>query len=185
MTLSEAERGAMEILNIPTGGVKDVFTAKTAGGYVGCVQTQVCYYFTTEVFDSALKAANAARRLRKTLGSEAVVEKPKSDKSVIKTKKSSKKRKKTVAWPDRLYTLAEVEAMPLLRFREVWIILKDDQYVEDCLNYEKKKLVTLSPHKERAMLFSCHEEAKSTMRTLRGVIGPGFNLMRMFIENRD
>lgn len=175
----------MEILNIPTVQAKDVFTAKTDKGYVGCVQTQVCFYFTTEVFSSALQAANAARRLRKNLSTQQESLSEVKPKTLTKPKKSSKKTKKTVAYPDRLYTQAEVEAMPLLRFREVWIILHGDEYVADCLNYEKKELVKYAKEQEKAKLFPCHEGAKSTMRTLRGVIGPGFDLMRMFIRVRD
>jgi hypothetical protein len=168
----------MEILNLPETQTKEIFTAKTERGYVGCVHNQFCFYVTTEVFSNALQAANAARKLKKSIE---VTNTP--QKSSKKIKKSSAPCKKTVRWSSRLYTLAEVETMPLLRFKEVWIILKDDQYVADCLNHEKKKLVSLSHQKEKAKLFRCHEEAKSTMRTLRGVIGPGFNLMRMFIES--
>jgi hypothetical protein len=175
----------MEILNIPTGQAKDVFTAKTDQGYVGCVQTQVCFYFTTEVFNNALQAANAARKLRKNLSAPQATLTDVKTKILKKPKKSSKNSKKIVTYPNRLYTQAEVEAMPLLRFREVWIILNGDDYVVDCLNYEKKELVKYCKQKEKAKLFLCHEEAKSMMRTLRGVIGPGFNLMRMFINAKD
>lgn len=168
----------MEILNIPAANTKDIFTAKTDQGYVGCVQTQVCFHITTEVFSSALQAANAARKLRKNLNVP-------SQGSSVNVQKSSKKSKSTVRWQDRLYTLAEVEAMPLLRFKEVWLILHENEYVSDCLNYEKKQLIKYSPFKDKAKLFSCHEEAKNTMLTLRGVIGPGFNLMRLFIETKE
>jgi hypothetical protein len=172
----------MEILNIPTVPVKDVFVAKTSEGYVGCVQAKVCFYFTTEVFNSALQAANAARRLRKNLNTQQKTLAGIGLKTLTKTKKSSKKSKNTVAYPDRLYTQAEVEAMPLLRFQEVWIILHGNEYVADCLNYEKKELVNYAKEQKKAKLFLCHEEAKRTMRTLRGVIGPGFDLMRVFIR---
>jgi hypothetical protein len=170
----------MEILNLPEEKTKDIFTSKTEKGYVGCVRTEICFCITTEVFPNALQAANAARKLKKGLSTPLT-----SFKTSEKIKKSSKKSKSTVSWRDRLYTLAEVEAMPLLRFREVWIILHRNEYVSDCLNYEKKELVKYTKSKTNAKLFRCHEEAKNTMRTLRGVIGPGFNLMRMFIENRE
>jgi hypothetical protein len=168
----------MEILDIPTTNTKDIFTAKTDKGYVGCVQTKICFHITTETFPNALQAANAARKLRKDLGVSI-------QKSSANVQKSSKKSKNTVTWQDRLYTLAEVEAMPLLRFKEVWLILHGNEYVSDCLNYEKKQLIKYSPSKDKAKLFKCHEEAKNTMRTLRGVIGPGFNLMRLFIETKE
>jgi hypothetical protein len=175
----------MEILNIPTVATKDVFTAKTDKGYVGCIRTQVCFYFTTEVFSNALQAANAARKLRKNLSTQKETPNAVKPKTLTKSKKSGEKLKKTVVYPDRLYTQAEVEAMPLLRFREVWIILHGDEYVADCLNYEKKELVKYAKDQKKAKLFACHEGAKNTMRTLRGVIGPGFDLRRLFIRVRD
>lgn len=175
----------MEILNVPTEAAKDVFTAKTNNGYVGCVQTRVCFYFTTEVFNNALQAANAARKLRKNLNTQQKTQTEVESKTLTKSKKDSKKPKKTVAYPNRLYTQAQVETMPLLRFREVWIILYGNEYIADCLNYEKKELVKYCKEKERAKFFMSHEEAKGIMRTLRGVIGPGFNLTRMFIESKD
>lgn len=172
----------MEILNVPTVAAKDVFTAKTNNGYVGCVQTQVCFYFTTEVFNNALQAANAARKLRKNLNTQQKIQTEIEPKTLTKTKKRSKKSKNTVAYPDRLYTQAEVEAMPLLRFQEVWIILHGEEYVADCLNYEKEQLVNYEKEQKKAKFFLCHEEAKITMRTLRAVVGPGFDLMRVFIR---
>ena len=175
----------MEILNLPATPAKDVFTAKTEKGYVGCVRTELCCFFTLESFSNALQAANAARSLRKKLTAPQASPNLSSFAKSTKLKKSSGRSKKPVTWQNRLYTLAEVETMPLLRFKEVWIILHRDEYVADCLNYEKKQLVTYTPAKNKARLFSCHEEAKSTMRTLRGVVGPGFDLMRMFIQLQE
>ena len=173
----------METLVIPIQEGKDIYTAKTETGYVGCVQTEAYLCATTEKFSSALQAANAARKLRKTLTMS-----QKSQVAVQTTKKLKKKNqnsKNPVRYSNRLYTLVEVETMPLLRFREVWVILKGDQYVEDCLNHDKKRLVLLSAHRTKAKLFFCHEEAKTTMRTIQGVIGPGFRLMRFFLENKN
>jgi hypothetical protein len=83
-----------------------------------------------------------------------------------------------------LYTLDETKAMPLLRFQEVWVIIKDSMYVSDCLDRERKNLVSYTSNKEKAMYFTCHEKAKMTMRVLKGTIGPGFDLKRFFIENK-
>ena len=175
----------MEILNLPAAPTKDVFTAKTEKGYVGCVRTELCWFFTLESFSNALQAANAARSLRKKLTAPQASPNLSSFAKSTKLKKSSGRSKKPVTWQNRLYTLAEVETMPLLRFKEVWIILHGGEYVADCLNHEKKQLVKYTSSKDKARLFPCHEAAKSTMRTLRGVVGPGFDLMRMFIQVRD
>lgn len=57
----------METLNLPLPLDKEIYTAKTELGYVGCIKTAFYYCVTTERFDSALKAANAARSLKKKL----------------------------------------------------------------------------------------------------------------------
>jgi hypothetical protein len=73
--------------------------------------------------------------------------------------------------------------MPLLRFQEVWIILHGDQFVADCLNYETKQVVQLTSNLTKAQRFTRHEDARSMAKTLCSVVGPGFNLRRMFKEN--
>jgi hypothetical protein len=73
--------------------------------------------------------------------------------------------------------------MPLLRFQEVWVITKDDSFVSNCLDQKNKTLVTYTKNREEAKFYKDHEIAKMNMRTLKNVIGPGFNLMRLFIKN--
>ena len=52
---------------LPEDEAREVFTAKTDSGYVGCVKTDKCMIMTKEYYDKPLVAANAARRLNKTL----------------------------------------------------------------------------------------------------------------------
>ena len=61
----------METLKLPLLLDKEIYTAKTDLGYVGCIKTTSYYCVTTERFDSALKAANAARSLKKKLTAHA------------------------------------------------------------------------------------------------------------------
>jgi len=84
-----------------------------------------------------------------------------------------------------LFTSDEVDRMPLLKFREVWVIIKGDEFVSDALNQEKKKLVEFVPTRDNARFFTCHEEAKRIMRVLKSTVGPGFDLKRFFISNED
>ena len=114
-------------------------------GYVGCVKKEEFVCFTLNVYDSVLKAANGARSLEKKLRDTEVKSKTVKDKKIQITTKS---RKKKVSYSEKLYTLADTKVMPLLSFQEVWVIIKGDEYVSDCLNNEKKKLVTLTPNKD-------------------------------------
>lgn len=169
----------MQIIGLPADKKKEIFTAKVEEGYVGCVRTEDYVCFTLERFDTALKAANKARNLQRNL-------KTKSENKISSTtvKTTSEKIEKKVAYTQKLYTLAETEAMPLLRFQEVWVITRDNLYVRDCLDQKNKRLVRYTPDKEKAKYYNDHEEAKMTMRVLKGVVGPGFDLKRFFVENK-
>ena len=74
--------------------------------------------------------------------------------------------------------------MPLLKFQEVWVITKGDTYVRDYLDKQKQSLVTYTTERGKAKIYKDHEEAKMNMRVLKNLIGPGFNLMRFFVENK-
>ena len=184
----------MEITNIPFE--KEIFTAKTEQGFVGCCRIDQGIAFTSESFPKALVAANAARRLKKELGNNTkqtlpAAPKPKKQptapKTTVKTpkpknKNTSKTKSKKLVSGLRLYTFEEADAMPLLQFREVWVITRYEDYVSDALNHDKKRLVAYCRQKESAKPFGCHEEAKRVMRVLKGTVGPGFNLQRYFVR---
>ena len=171
----------MEISNFPKNSAKEIFTAKTNEGYVGCVKEDTFLCVTVEVFDSALKAANKARNLQRLIRDRSTQQ----TKSEVRTvKETGKKTKKKVAYAEKLYTLTEAEAMPLLRFQEVWVITKGDMYVRDCLDRENKNLVRYTTNRDSAKYYKDHEEAKMTMRVLKGVVGPGFDLKRFFVRSK-
>ena len=164
---------------------KEIFTAKTESGYIGCVRMSAGVCLTVEVFSSVLEAANKARSLKKQLELPKPQVCNETQKKTEETKKCVvKKTNKKVAFKSRLYTLDETKAMPLLRFQEVWVIIKDSMYVSDCLDTERRNLVSYTSSKDKALHFTCHEKAKNTMRVLKGVVGPGFDLKRFFIENQ-
>ena len=164
---------------------KPIFTARTEDNlYVGCFRVDDGMFITAESFDSALPAANAARKLLKKF---TLTKKFESNfkQNKKKNKNSSMKNKKQLRYRGRLFTSDEVDRMPLLKFREVWVIIKGDEFVSDALNQEKKKLVEFVPTRENARFFTCHEEAKRIMRVLKSTVGPGFDLKRFFISNED
>lgn len=176
---------SVNITNLCTVKDREVFTAKTEEGYVGCVRMSAGICFTHETFTSALEAANKARSLKKLLEQPIEQECKETKKKTKETSKCVvKKTNKKVTLRSRLYTLDETKAMPLLRFQEVWVIVKDALYVSDCLDRERKNLVSYTSNRDKAMYFTCHEKAKMTMRVLKGTIGPGFDLKRFFIENK-
>lgn len=175
----------VQILNLSTSDAKEIFTARTEEGYIGCLRTDNTICLTVKVYESALEAANNARKLRKTLEEAS---KKKCEETQKKSTKSEsyvvKQSAKKVVLKSRLYTLDETKAMPLLRFQEVWVIIKDSMYVSNCLDKERKNLVSYTSDKDKAQYFTCHEKAKMTMRVLKGAVGPGFDLKRFFIENK-
>lgn len=172
----------MEIATLLKSTDKTIFTAKTENGFVGCVRKDEYICLTASVYDSVLKAANGARSLEKKLRDNKVVVTPAKDKKIQITTKTKKKK---VSYSEKLYTLTETQAMPLLSFQEVWVIIKGDEYVSDCLNNSKKRLVAYTRDKDKAKYFTDHEKAKMTMRVLKGVVGPGFDLKRFFIQTKD
>lgn len=176
---------SVEILNLSVVVEKEVFTAKTESGYVGCVRLRNGICFTVDVFETALEAANKARSLKRELEQTKKQECKETTKKTEENRKCvAKKTNKKVTLKSRLYTLDETKAMPLLRFQEVWVIIKDSMYVSECLDKERRNLVSYTSNKDKALYFTCHEKAKMTMKVLKGTVGPGFDLKRFFLENK-
>jgi len=72
-----------------------------------------------------------------------------------------------------------------LKLQEIWVITKGDRYVSECINESKKKLVEYCSTREHAKAFRSHEKAKSTMKVLKSVVGPGFGLQRYFVMSKE
>ena len=164
---------------LPQDEKRDVFTAKTDSGYVGCVKTDGCMIMTTEHYAKPLVAANAARKLNKTLKQNGLIQ----ETVKVKTEKLKKTDKAAECkLTGRLYTDEQRSSMPLLSFREVWVIARGDEYVSDCLNVKKKLLCAYTKNREKAKRFKDFEEAQRVSRTLKGVVGPGFNISRYWLK---
>jgi len=185
-TSAEKSKTSVLIHNLKTVEGKDIFTAKTEQGYVGCVRLLSGICITPDEYPSALQAANKARNLKKLLQQPATGKCEETKKKSADSKKDVvKKTSGRVTLRSKLYTFGETTAMPLLRFQEVWVIVKDTAYVQDCLNKERRSLVRYTYDRDKALYFTCHEKAKMTMRVLKSTVGPGFDLMRFFIENKE
>ena len=102
----------------------------------------------------------------------------------VKTQKIKKTDSKSECkLTGRLYTDEQRSAMPLLSFREVWIVTRNDEFVLDCLNTKKKLLCSYTKDKEKAKRFKDYEEASRISRTLKSVCGPGFDISRYWLKN--
>ena len=158
---------------MPLDTSKEVFTAKCDGGYFGCLRTEDCIAITKKSFPKPLQAANAARKLKKTLG---LIDETPTD-SLPGPRKA-----KSLPLRTELYTAEQMHEAPLLKFREVWLITKDEDYVQDCLNKETKKILSLTRDRGKAKHFDDHVAATRAIRVLKGVVGPGFGLVRYFAK---
>lgn len=165
---------------LPENEKRDVFTAKTDSGYVGCVKTDKCMIMTKEFYDKPLVAANAARRLNKTLKESGLIQKTVEVKTQ-KVKKTDKESECNLI--GRLYTDEQRSAMPLLSFREAWVVTRNGEFVLDCLNTNKKLLCSYTKDREKAKRFKDYEEASRISRTLKSVCGPGFDISRYWLKN--
>jgi hypothetical protein len=183
--VSKREKNRVEVKNLNSVQDKDLFTARTDSGFIGCVRTELGIYLTKKEASTALNAANEARRLKSVI-ERAEDPKRKENETIAEEDRSSinTTEKKKVVYKSRIFTLEETAAMPLLKFKEVWVVVRDEMFVSDCFNKKTKKLVAFTSIRDKAKIFSCHEEAKRTMRVLKGTVGPGFDLKRFFIENK-
>jgi len=160
-----------ELLAVPKGNVKDVFTLKNNGKYFGVIESEDSFFVCLTEFDSPLKAANHARSLKRQnkIGSAANTLK----KSVAPKIRSKVPKKK------KLFTEAEVATQTHLRYREVWVIMNPEGkfVVESIAN---KTLVKYSGDRGTAQVFKTYEDALFTSNTLDMVVKKGHQLRRYF-----
>jgi len=171
---------------MPLDSKKEVFTAKCDGGYLGCIRIDDIIAITSDKYDKPLQAANAARKLKKQVSkidSTTYVEAENSvKKEVVKALNKSPDSKRSLVLSLELYTHEEMQALSHLHWKEVWLITKEGEFVSDCLNKQAKRLVAFTGESKKAKRFEDHEDAKRTMRILKGVVGPGFGLVRQYAK---
>lgn len=163
----------MTLVQLQTKDDREVYTVKINGSYHGVVVGNEVLYVTTEAFESPLKAANAARKLkRENKISRTIKKKSDVNNTVIQTKIHRVKK---------LYTETEVASITHLRFREAWVILSPKgEYVKSLLTWNK--VVEYCKKKEEAKTFKTYEEASDFQKTLDRVVRTGHTLRRYFVE---
>lgn len=160
-----------ELLAVPKGNVKDVFTLKKNGKYFGVIEGEDNFFVCLTEFDSPLKAANHARSLKRQnkIGSAA---------NTLKKLEAPKIRSK-VPKKKKLFTEAEVATQTHLRYREVWVIMNPDgKFVVESIT--NKTLVKYSGERGNAQVFKTYEDALFTSNTLDMVVKKGHQLRRYF-----
>lgn len=166
----------MSLVKLDTNCEKEVSTVKINNVYHGIVVGDDGLYLTTDTFESPLKAANAARKLKRENKIVRTVKKKSiSPYNQIKTK---------IIRVDKLYTEAEVAALTHLRFREAWVIMSPQgRYVKNML--KNNKVVEYCSDRETALKFNTYEDASTGQKTLNNVVLNGHYLRRFFIEKNE
>lgn len=160
-----------DLLAVPKGNVKDVFTLKKNDKYYGVIEGEHNMFLCLTEFDSPLKAANHARSLKRKnkIGSVA---------DTLKKSEAPKIRSK-VPKKNKLFTEAEVATRTHLRFKEVWVVLNPEgAFVLEAV--KDNTLVKYSNKREQAKVFKTYEEALYTLTTLDMVVKKGHKLRRYF-----
>jgi hypothetical protein len=163
----------MTLVKLYTVDDREIYTIKINASYHGVVVGDDMLYVTDEAFESPLRAANAARKLKRENKILRTIKK-KSDmvNTVIQTK---------IRRVKKLYTETEVASLTHLRFRESWVILSPKgEYVKVVLSGDK--VVEYCVNKDQAKTFKTYEEASDYQKTLDRVIKTGHTLRRYFVE---
>lgn len=158
----------MELVRIPRGPEKEVFTVRAGDRYFAFITGAEDIYLLEESFESPLVASNKARALKRQ---------HKIQVNLKKTKKpavQSKLQPKCV-----LYTEAEVAKLTHLRFRETWLICAPKGgYVKKVM--QDNKVVEYTNDNKEAKSFKSYEDAADYVKTLDMVVKKGHNLRRYF-----
>jgi hypothetical protein len=158
----------MELVRIPRGPEKEIFTVRAGDRYFAFITGEEDIFLLEESFESPLVASNKARALKRQ---------HKIQVNLKKTKKpniESKLQPKCV-----LYTEAEVAQLTHLRFRETWLICAPKGgYVANVM--QNKKVVEYTDNMEDAKSFKTYESASDYVKTLDMVVRKGHNLRRCF-----
>lgn len=143
--------------------------------YHGVILSEKTVFITEENFDSPLRAANYARKLKKE---KKINSCSKERQSSLKTKIKPK-----IIETIKLLTEAEVAGHTPLHYREIWVIVSPSgTYVHETL--KESSVVKYGSDRDKAQIFKTYEEAITMANTLNCVIKCGHTLKRFFIENK-
>ena len=165
----------MDLTSVKLNQEKEIQAVKINTRYHGIILCSEEIFITSDSFDSPLKAANYARKLRKENKIEPCVKKnQKALKVEIKPK---------ITETYRLLTEAEVAGHTRLNYREIWVIVSPTgEFVKETL--KKGAVVRYDAEKDNAQTFKTYEDAITMVNTLNCVVQCGHYLKRFFIENK-
>lgn len=165
----------VNLTKVTLSAEKEIQTIKINAMYHGVILCSEEMFITSDSFDSPLKAANYARKLRKE---------NKIEPSIKKNQKALKVEiKSKITKTYRLLTEAEVAGHTRLNYREIWVIVSPTgKFVKETL--KKGAVVRYDAEKDNAQTFKTYEEAITMVNTLNCVVKCGHYLKRFFIENK-
>ena len=156
------------LIQIPLS--KQIAAVRLGDQFYGVIRGQDDLYITRDHYDTAFKAANAARALKKE----------KKIKFIIASKHPdfTSTRLPTAT----LLTEADIQAMGTpLRVKEVWVIQAPDSMYITSLR-QHNTLMTTSADRKDALVFPTYESASLEVKTLEFVGKKGFKLRRFFVK---
>ena len=160
---------------------KEIFTFKSGNVYHGAVNAGDNIFVTATTYDNALKAGNAARKLKKSQNIEIKTS------NTTKTKKSENVKIRSKIEPKiQVFTEAETKLMldRGLQMQEVWLIQdkKSGKFVASTLD---QTIAEYDTDKNKAQFFKNFENAVSIMKILNSMIAPGHTLRRMYVTRHS
>ena len=163
----------MSLVKLEINLDKEVYTVKVGNSYRGVIVGDNTLYLTDEEFNSPLKAANTARKLKRENKIVRTIKKNSNPSYSTSQTKINKVKK--------LYSETEVASLTHLRFREAWIIVAPaGGYVKTMLT--NNKVVDYSKKPEDALIFNTYEDASTNQKTLNLTVRNGHFLRRFFME---
>lgn len=158
----------MDLVKIPRGPEKEVFTVKSGDRYFAFITGADDIFLIDEPFESPLVASNKARALKR------------QHKIQVNLKNTKKPVAKSKLQPKYvLYTEAEVAKLTHLRFREAWLICAPKGgFVAEIM--QNNKVVEYTTDHSKAKTFKSYEDASDYIKTLDMVVKKGHSLRRFF-----
>jgi hypothetical protein len=166
----------MNLVQLKLNKEKEIQTIKLNASYHGVILVDENVFITEENFESPLRAANYARKLKKE---KKINSCSKERQSSLKTKIKPK-----IIETIKLLTEADVAGHTPLHYREIWVIVSPSgTFVHQTL--KEGSVVKYGSDRDKAQIFKTYEDAITMANTLNCVVKCGHTLKRFFIENKS
>jgi len=166
----------MNLVQLKLNKEKEIQAIKLNASYHGVILVDENVFITEENFESPLRAANYARKLKKE---KKINSCSKERQSSLKTKIKPK-----IIETIKLLTEADVAGHTPLHYREIWVIVSPSgTFVHQTL--KEGFVVKYGSDRDKAQIFKTYEDAITMANTLNCVVKCGHTLKRFFIENKS